>query len=120
MNSTPVTGHDSSAHAPTDDQVVLVDESANPIGRAPRLEIHTAETPLHLAFSTYLFNRHGQVLITRRALSKGTWPGVWTNSCCGHPRPGESLDDAMRRRIREELGAEVTTLSTVLPEFRYR
>lgn len=120
MNSTPTTGHDSSTHTPTDDQVVLVDESANPIGRAPRLAVHTAETPLHLAFSTYLFNRHGQVLITRRALGKGTWPGVWTNSCCGHPRPGESLDNAMRRRIREELGAEVGPLTRVLPGFRYR
>lgn len=114
---------EASGHAPPypdEDQVVLLDESAKPVGRASRLAIHTAHTPLHLAFSTYLFDRQGRLLLTRRALGKSTWPGVWTNSCCGHPKPGEALEDAMRRRIREELGAEVTTLSTVLPEFRYR
>ncbi len=102
------------------DDVVLLDEQGEAIGRAPRLEVHTSSTPLHLAFSTYLFNDAGEVLITRRALEKKTWPGVWTNSCCGHPRPGETMEDAMRRRIREELGAEVGPLETILPSFQYR
>lgn len=100
--------------------MVLVDETGRPVGRADRLRVHTSATPLHLAFSTYLFNPQGQVLVTRRALGKLTWPGVWTNSCCGHPRPGESLEDAARRRIREELGLHVGPLVPLLPEFRYR
>ncbi len=105
---------------PTSDDVVLLDEAGDAVGRAGRVEVHTHETPLHLAFSTYLFNMRGEVLITRRALGKKTWPGVWTNSCCGHPRPGEDLDAAARRRIREELGLHVGPLQTLLPDFRYR
>jgi isopentenyl-diphosphate delta-isomerase type 1 len=101
------------------DDVVLVDEAGAPIGVANRLQVHTDTTPLHLAFSTYLFNARGEVLLTRRALSKKTWPGVWTNSCCGHPRPAESLVDAARRRIREELGLTVGPLVPLLPDFRY-
>jgi geranylgeranyl diphosphate synthase type I len=102
------------------DDVVLVDDAGTPLGSAPRIEVHTEATPLHLAFSTYLFNARGEVLLTRRALGKKTWPGVWTNSCCGHPRPSESLEDAARRRIREELGLTVGPLVPLLPEFRYR
>ena len=102
------------------DDVVLVDEAGLSLGSAPRIEVHTEQTPLHLAFSAYLFNARGEVLLTRRALGKKTWPGVWTNSCCGHPRPSESLEDAARRRIREELGLTVGPLVPLLPEFRYR
>ncbi|GAA4899391.1 hypothetical protein GCM10025789_17000 [Tessaracoccus lubricantis] len=102
------------------DEVILLDDVGRPIGAADRLSIHTSATPLHLAFSTYLFNAAGQVLVTRRALAKKTWPGVWTNSCCGHPRPGEDIDDAARRRIREELGLHVGPLVPLLPHFRYR
>lgn len=102
------------------DEVVLLDEDGTPAGSADRTSIHTADTPLHLAFSTYLFNARGEVLLTRRALGKRTWPGVWTNSCCGHPRPGEDIEDAARRRIREELGLRVGTLTPLLPDFRYR
>ncbi len=109
--------HDTAAAA---DEVVLVDAAGAAIGTAPRLDVHTTATPLHLAFSTYLFNARGEVLLTRRALGKKTWPGVWTNSCCGHPRPSESPEDAARRRIREELGLTVGPLVPLLPEFRYR
>lgn len=102
------------------DEVVLLAEDGRPIGRAGRLEVHTTDTPLHLAFSTYLFDDENRVLITRRALDKKTWPGVWTNSCCGHPRPGEDIMDAARRRISEELGLEAGDLRPVVPGFRYR
>lgn len=106
--------------SPVGDDVVLLDEQGHPVGRADRLRVHTDATPLHLAFSTYLFNARGEVLVTRRALGKTTWPGVWTNSACGHPRPGEDIEDAARRRIREELGLVVGPLIPVLPDFRYR
>ncbi len=105
---------------PDVDEVVLLDGSGQMVGTAPRLDVHTDATPLHLAFSTYLLNARGEVLLTRRALGKKTWPGVWTNSCCGHPRPSEAPEDAARRRIREELGLTVGPLVPLLPEFRYR
>ncbi|WP_264176699.1 isopentenyl-diphosphate Delta-isomerase [Agilicoccus flavus] len=104
----------------TDDDVVLLDEDGTAIGRAPRLAVHGSDTPLHLAFSIHLFDDEGRVLITRRALSKKTWPGVWTNSCCGHPRPNEDPVVAVRRRVREELGLDVQDVTPVVPDFRYR
>lgn len=102
------------------DEVVLVDAAGTPVGTAPRASVHDAGTPLHLAFSCYVTDGEGQVLLTRRALGKRTWPGVWTNSCCGHPRPGEPLTDAVRRRLVDELDLEVGAVTCVLPDFAYR
>lgn len=102
------------------DAVVLLDENGHPCGLADRTRVHTSDTPLHLAFSIHLRDETGAVLVTRRALGKPTWPGVWTNSCCGHPRPGESMDDAIRRRVEQELGLQVSDIHCVLPEYRYR
>ncbi|KQB86886.1 isopentenyl-diphosphate Delta-isomerase [Corynebacterium lowii] len=102
--------------------VVLCDEGGEPIGTAPKATVHTADTPLHLAFSSYLRDERGRVLLTRRALGKKTWPGVWTNSCCGHPAPGEATEAAVRRRIGQELGVSdrfFADSSEVLPDFRY-
>ena len=67
-----------------------------------------------------MLDAQGHALITRRALGKVAWPGVWTNACCGHPRPGEDLEVAVRRRLGEELGLGVRDLRLVLPDFRYR
>ncbi|AMO60861.1 isopentenyl-diphosphate delta-isomerase [Mycolicibacterium phlei] len=100
--------------------VILLDEDGRPIGSADKTAVHHAATPLHLAFSCYLFNADGRVLLTRRALGKRTWPGVWSNSFCGHPAPGERVDDAVQRRARQELGVGIGTPRCVLPDFRYR
>jgi len=102
------------------EQVVLVAEDGTPIGTADKATVHTAETPLHLAFSCHLYGPDGRVLVTRRALAKLTWPGVWTNSFCGHPGPDESMDEAIARRALVELGVTISDLELVLPDFRYR
>jgi isopentenyl-diphosphate delta-isomerase len=102
------------------EEVVLLAEDGTPIGTADKATVHTADTPLHLAFSCHLFDGEGRILVTRRALSKATWPGVWTNSFCGHPAPGESMEDAIARRAADELGTAVENLVPVLPDFTYR
>ena len=107
-------------HLAAPEQVVLLDEEGHCVGTADKLGVHHAGTPLHLAFSCYLFDGAGNVLLTRRAEDKRTFPGVWTNSCCGHPAPGELLADAVRRRVEQELGTSLTDLRLVLPRFRYR
>jgi isopentenyl-diphosphate delta-isomerase len=103
-----------------DDLVVLLDDERKPIGTLPKADVHGANTPLHLAFSVYVFDAGGRLLVTRRALNKLTWPGIWSNSCCGHVRPGEEPVDAVRRRLDEELGLTVSSLDVVLPDFAYR
>lgn len=103
------------------DVVVLSDEHGNPIGTAEKATVHTANTPLHLAFSCYVQNPDGQLLITRRALSKRTWPGVWTNSACGHLAPGETAAEAVTRWVPHELGIPaIDAPECILPDFRYR
>ena len=103
-----------------DERVVLLDDAGNSVGSAAKATVHHTETPLHLGFSCYLFDGAGRVLLTRRALGKQTWPGVWTNAFCGHPAPGENVEDAVRRRARQELGAALAEVVCVLPDFRYR
>jgi isopentenyl-diphosphate delta-isomerase len=104
----------------TADLVVLLDDDGNAVGTAPREEVHTGRTPLHLAFSCYVLGPDGRVLLSRRALGKRSWPGVWTNSFCGHPRPGEDPVAAVHRYAARELGTTLEDLRCVLPGFRYR
>jgi isopentenyl-diphosphate Delta-isomerase len=102
------------------ESVVLLDEAGRASGTADKVAVHHAQTPLHLAFSCYLFNEAGRFLLTRRAESKRIFPGVWTNTCCGHPLPGEPVSDSVLRRLRDELGIGAAKLILVLPRFRYQ
>ncbi|MGN6742319.1 MAG: isopentenyl-diphosphate Delta-isomerase [Amnibacterium sp.] len=99
--------------------VVLLADDGTPIGTADKRTVHGPDTPLHLAFSCHLSDDDGRLLVTRRALGKRTWPGVWTNSFCGHPAPGERMAEAVARRALEELGVTVSALEAAVPDFRY-
>jgi isopentenyl-diphosphate delta-isomerase len=104
------------------EEVVLIDRNDQPLGTSPKSTIHTSATPLHRGFSVFIFNSLGQVLLQKRALSKITWPGIWSNSCCGHPALGESSTQAASRRLKYELGLELlaSEIVVVLPKYRYR
>lgn len=99
--------------------VVLVDDHNVPIGTADKDTVHTKDTPLHRAFSLFLFNSLGQVLLTKRAQVKKTFPGVWTNAVCGHLSVNETPVAAATRRLEEELGISGVSLREVAP-YRYR
>lgn len=100
--------------------VVLLDDDGAAIGTMPKRLVHHAETPLHRAFSAYLFDDAGRLLVTRRAAGKATFPGMWTNTVCGHPAPGEDDAAAIARRADHELGLQVADLRPALPRYRYR
>jgi len=110
----------SASRTAVEEYVVLLDDARRPVGTMPKAAVHGTDTPLHLAFSVYVFHADGRFLTTRRATSKPTWGGVWSNSCCGHPQPGEPPADAARRRVREELGLVPLSLELVLADFAYR
>ena len=102
------------------EEVVLLGDDGTPIGRERKDRVHGPDTPLHLAFSCYGFDAQGRLLATRRSPSKRAFPGVWTNTCCGHPGPGEFMEPAVTRRLRSELGVGARDLVCALPTFRYR
>jgi len=86
------------------EQVILVDPDDREIGAAEKLAAHVDGGSLHRAFSVMVFDAEGRMLLQRRAPGKYHSPGLWTNTCCGHPRPGEAIDRAARRRLMEEMG----------------
>ncbi|MFU2342716.1 isopentenyl-diphosphate Delta-isomerase [Streptomyces albidoflavus] len=88
----------------------LVDEDGNTIGTAEKLSAHQAPGRLHRAFSVFLFDERGRLLLQQRALGKYHSPGVWSNTCCGHPYPGEAPFAAAARRTFEELGVSPALL----------
>jgi isopentenyl-diphosphate delta-isomerase len=110
-----------SAIAPgADELIVLADEDGTPIGSAEKCSSHHADTPLHLGVSCYVFDLDGRFLATRRSRRKRVWPGVWTNSVCGHPAPGESFIAAIERRLEQELGMVASSIELVLARHVYR
>lgn len=107
-------------HFAFDDMIVFVDDDNNPTGTAAKLEAHNNDTQLHRAFSVFIFNRRGEFLLQQRSFAKKTWPGVWSNSCCGHVMLHESTENAAARRLKYELGINGVKLTVALPDFRYR
>jgi isopentenyl-diphosphate Delta-isomerase len=87
-----------------DDQLVLVDRDDREIGHLAKADAHRGNGVLHRAFSLFVFNPQGELLVQQRASGKRLWPGYWSNTCCSHPRPGERMGSAIARRLREELG----------------
>jgi len=99
------------------EQVILVDELDRPMGVMEKMEAHK-KALLHRAFSVFIYNADGEMLLQRRALTKYHSGGLWTNACCSHPRPGEDTLQAALRRLKEELGFD-TPLKEVL-QFTYK
>jgi len=100
------------------EEVILVDEKDNDVGTEEKLAAHQDGGRLHRAFSIFVFDADGKMLLQQRAGHKYHCGGLWTNTCCSHPRPGESLEDAVHRKLKQELGFD-TELKEIL-SFVYR
>jgi isopentenyl-diphosphate delta-isomerase len=87
-----------------DEMLILVDESDRVVGHLAKGACHDGEGVLHRAFSLFVFSRDGKLLLQQRSSGKRLWPLYWSNSCCSHPREGETMDEAVRRRLLQELG----------------
>lgn len=98
--------------------LILVDEKDGELGALSKRECHIGDGILHRAFSIFLFNAQGEVLMQRRSPTKTLWPGYWSNACCSHPRDGETVDEAVHRRLAQELG--VSTHLEYLYKFVYK
>jgi isopentenyl-diphosphate delta-isomerase len=85
------------------EKVILVNKNDKEIGREDKMKAHR-EGKLHRAFSVFLFNKRGKLLIQKRAKSKYHSPGLWSNTCCSHPRPDRKLENEVKRRLKEEMG----------------
>ena len=89
-----------------DERIIAVEADDRVVGYPKKLEAHLGDGTLHRAFSVLLFNDSKQVLLQKRSQNKLLWPGFWSNTCCSHPRKGETLDQAVHRRTEEEMGCE--------------
>lgn len=106
---------------PNQELIVYVDKRGMPTGQTARkLDAHNDHTLLHAAFSCYIFDDRGKLLVVQRALMKKVWPGVWTNSVCGHLAPEESREHAIIRRADYELGMKIEALMAILPAYAYK
>lgn len=86
------------------EQLILVDEQDREIGFKAKADCHTGSGVLHRAFSIFVFNKHNELLLQQRSSTKMLWPGFWSNTCCSHPRRGETMTTAVSRRLQQELG----------------
>lgn len=101
------------------EHVVLVDDQNNVLGTMPKNKVHGKKTPLHRAFSCFIFRKlDKKLLLQQRSSKKTTWPLVWSNSCCGHPALDESNINAAKRRLKAELGLKPLILEEISP-YRY-
>ncbi len=100
------------------DLLILVDSEDRALGTATRAACHAPGGQRHRAFSVYLFDVAGRLVVQRRQASKQLWPLYWSNSCCSHPRAGEDVASAARRRVREELGVDVPLTQAFHYEYR--
>ena len=98
--------------------LILVDENDNATGHLNKMEVHLSGL-LHRAFSVFIFNSKGQLLLQQRAEHKYHSGGLWTNTCCSHPNAGETLDNAVKRRLKQEMGIEFSD-SKFIFNFRYK
>jgi len=90
------------------EELILVDPDDNEVGYLSKALCHNGAGVLHRAFSVFLFDDNGRLLLQQRGEGKRLWPGYWSNSCCSHPRRGESMETATRRRLDDELNIEAT------------
>jgi isopentenyl-diphosphate delta-isomerase len=100
------------------EQLILVDDSDREIGYTPKTECHLGQGVLHRAFSIFVFNSANELLLQQRSASKMLWPGYWSNTCCSHPRRGETMATAVTRRLEQELG--FTCPLEYLYKFKYQ
>lgn len=98
--------------------LIIVDAQDRILGHGTKAELHQGAGTLHRAFSIFLFDDAGHVLLQKRSADKPLWPGFWSNTCCSHPRRGESYGIATSRRLKEELGVEAPLRFT--HRFRYQ
>jgi isopentenyl-diphosphate Delta-isomerase len=97
--------------------LILVDHDDREVGHLEKSACHDGDGVLHRAFSLFIFNPAGEVLLQKRAAGKRLWPDYWSNSCCSHPRAGEAMEDAVGRRLHQELG--LTADLTFVYKFEY-
>lgn len=97
--------------------LILVNSDDEEIGSLDKSACHDGDGVLHRAFSLFVFNADGELLLQRRSQDKRLWPGYWSNSCCSHPRVGETMADAVQRRCQQELG--FTTQLEFVYKFEY-
>jgi isopentenyl-diphosphate delta-isomerase len=90
----------------TSEELILVDDQDQEIGARTKGECHQGDGILHRAFSIFVFNPQNELLLQQRSSDKLLWPGYWSNTCCSHPRRGESMEQAVNRRLFQELGFE--------------
>ncbi|EPC01015.1 hypothetical protein L861_10610 [Litchfieldella anticariensis FP35 = DSM 16096] len=101
-----------------DESLVLVDSDDREIGFCSKADVHKGDGLLHRAFSLFVFNSAGDLIIQKRAVNKQLWPGFWSNTCCSHPRRGESMEIATQRRLKEEIGIQAPL--SFLFKFQYQ